>query len=107
MELQKLFGLLVDAHQTWKMLRTRLHDGVFWATVALLNQGPGTPGWLVKLDPANGIFLGHFFVPEPRSGHAFDLLKSGDIVETAGSGLLLFAGWEAVQTSFGASLPRS
>lgn len=67
----------------------RLEGGILWATAGPRDQEPGAPGWLLKMDAKSGRILGHFFVPDQRSGHAFDLLESGAVVETSGSGLLL------------------
>lgn len=67
----------------------RLEGGILWATAGPRDQEPGAPGWLLKIDAKSGRILGHFFVPDQRAGHAFDLLESGDVVETAGSGLQL------------------
>ncbi len=67
----------------------RLEGGILWATAGPRDQEPGAPGWLLKLDAKSGRTLGHFFVPDQRSGHAFDLIEPGAVVETSGSGLLL------------------
>ena len=67
----------------------RLEGGVLWATAGPRDQEPGAPGWLLEMDAKSGRILGHLFVPDQRSGHAFDLLVSGSVVETSGSGLLL------------------
>jgi hypothetical protein len=56
-----------------------------------MGKEPGSPGWLVELDPDSGRILGHVDVPDQRQGHALDLLKSGDLVVTAGQGLILFS----------------
>ena len=67
-------------------------DHALWATLGRLDQDPGAPGWLVKLDPATGHILGHLSVPEQSAGHALALLSSGEPVITAGETLLLFEG---------------
>ena len=67
-----------------------LHRGALWASVSPMSEDPGAPGWLLKLDPRSGQILGHLKVPQSRAGHALDVLQSGELVETAGNGLLLF-----------------
>lgn len=73
-----------------KCYALELRSGALWVTMGPKDQDPGTPGWLVKIDPKDGRILGHLFVPEQRAGHAFALLVSGELLETADSGLLLF-----------------
>ena len=73
-----------------KCYALQLQGRVLWATIGPRDQDPGTPGWLIKMDAQTGRLLGHLFVSDQRAGHAFDLLGSGAVVETAGSGLLLF-----------------
>lgn len=73
-----------------KCYALKLHNGALWVTMGLRDQDPGTPGWLVKVDPNSGHILSHLSVPDQRAGHALDLFESGAVVETAGSGLLLF-----------------
>jgi sugar lactone lactonase YvrE len=68
-----------------------LDHGVLWASMSPMAQDPGSPGWIVKLDPRSGTILGHVNVPDQRQGHALNLLKSGDLVITAGQGLILFS----------------
>ena len=70
----------------------QMHEGALWATLGPKGQDPGAPGWIVKIDPSSGRILGHLFVPDQRAGHALDLFRSGTVVETAGSGLLLLRG---------------
>jgi len=68
----------------------KLDQGALWVSTSPIGEDPGAPGWLVKLDPVTGAFLGHVDVPEEREGHALDLLPSGEPIVTAGNGLLLF-----------------
>ncbi len=72
-----------------KCYALQLIPGALWVTMGPNNQAPGTPGWLVKLDPSSGRILGHLFLPEERTGHALALLRSGEPVITAGAGVLL------------------
>jgi len=67
-----------------------LQQGALWASMSPMAEDPGSPGWLLKLDPVSGVILGHVDVPDQRSGHAFDLLPSGEPIVTAGNDLLLF-----------------
>lgn len=67
-----------------------LEHGALWASVSPMAKDPGSPGWLLKLDPVSGVILGHVDVPDEREGHALDLLPSGEPIITAGKGLLLF-----------------
>ena len=80
-----------------KCYALELHSGALWLTMGPRDRDPGTPGWLVKMDPNSGRILGHLSVPDQRAGHALDLLNSGAVIETAGSGLLFF---ETVDHSF-------
>ena len=73
-----------------KCYALELQGGALWATMGPRDQDPGTPGWLIEMDAGSGRLLGHLYVQDQRAGHAFGLLKSGAIVETTGSGLLLF-----------------
>jgi DNA-binding beta-propeller fold protein YncE len=68
----------------------QLFSGTLWATLSPLDQDPGVPGWFVKLDPKTGKILGHVDVPDPRQGHAFAILPSGEPILTGGNGLLWF-----------------
>lgn len=68
----------------------RVARDAVWATVGPLDQPPGAPGWLLKLDRQTGKILGHLDITEPRGGHAVDLLPSGEPVVTLGNGLLWF-----------------
>ena len=73
-----------------KCYALQLQGRVLCATMGQKDHAPGTPGWLIKMDAQTGRLLGHLFVPDQQTGHAFDLFGSGAVVETAGSGLLLF-----------------
>jgi sugar lactone lactonase YvrE len=68
-----------------------LSHGALWASMSPLSQDPGSPGWVVKLDPNSGKILGHFDIPNQRQGHALSMLSSGDLVLTAGQGLILLS----------------
>jgi DNA-binding beta-propeller fold protein YncE len=68
----------------------KLDQGALWASVSPMGEDPGSPGWLLKLEPIDGRILGHLTVPVQRQGHALDVLPSGEPIVTAGNGLLLF-----------------
>jgi DNA-binding beta-propeller fold protein YncE len=81
---------LKEIGQLGRCYSLRLAGGFLWASMSPLGEDPGAPGWLVKLDPNSGKFLGHLNVSEQREGHQIDILPSGEPVVTAGNGLLLF-----------------
>ena len=68
----------------------RLDGTALWATMGPLDQPPGSPGWIVKIDLRTGDFLGHLDVAEPLGGHSMDLMPSGEPVITLDRGLLWF-----------------
>jgi DNA-binding beta-propeller fold protein YncE len=67
-----------------------LRDGVLWASTSAMSEDPGSPGWLIALDPESGRVLGHLNLPEQRVGHAFAVSELGELIVTAGDGLLYF-----------------
>jgi 6-bladed beta-propeller len=68
----------------------KLAGGVLWAGVAPLNEPPGSPGWVLKLDRKTGKTLGHLDVPEARGGHSVEQTRSGEPLITLGNELLWF-----------------
>jgi hypothetical protein len=68
----------------------KLVRGVLWAGVGPLNQPPGSPGWVLKLDRKTGKILGHLDVPEARGGHSVEQMPSGEPLITLGNELLWF-----------------
>lgn len=68
----------------------KLAGGALWASMGPFDQAPGAPGWVVKLDPHSGRMLGHLDVSAEQSGHALEMMPSGEPVVTAGDGLLWF-----------------
>jgi len=73
-----------------RIFSLKLVGHVLWAGVQPLDQPPGSPGWLVKLDRMSGKILGHLDVPEPRGLHAVEQMPSGEPVTTLGNQLLWF-----------------
>jgi DNA-binding beta-propeller fold protein YncE len=66
-------------------------DGDFlWAGTQSLEQNPGAPGWIVKLDRRSGEMLGHLAVKEPFGLHSIDLSPSGEPVTNLGNQILWF-----------------
>jgi hypothetical protein len=68
----------------------KLVGEVLWAGMSPLNQPPGSPGWVVKLDRASGKILGHLDVPEARGGHSVEQMPSGEPLTTLGNELIWF-----------------
>jgi sugar lactone lactonase YvrE len=68
----------------------KLTHGALWASMGPFDRLPGSPGWLVKLDPQSGKILGHLDVPEDRGGHSLEVMPSGEPLITLGNGLLWF-----------------
>src|ERR1700719_4630589 len=61
-------------------------DGEFlWAGTQPLEQNPGAPGWIIKLDRRSGEILGHLNVTEPFGLHGIDLTPAGEPVTNLGS----------------------
>jgi hypothetical protein len=63
---------------------------VLWATMQTLDQPPGSPGWIVKLDPDSGKMLGHLDVAEPLGLHSIEMSSLGEPLITLGNQLLWF-----------------
>ena len=81
-------GTFPDLERCYSLV---LDGGVLWASISPLADDPGAPGWILKIDAATGRLLGHIDVLEARQGHELARLVSGDLVVTAGNGLLVFS----------------
>ncbi len=69
----------------------RVTDNALWASVGSPDEAPGAgTTYILKLNPATGLVLGHLTVNEPRSGHSLDLSPDGEPVITSGDHLLWF-----------------
>lgn len=68
----------------------KLTDGALWASMGPFDQPPGSPCWIVKLDPQSGKILGYLDVPEDRGGHSLEVMPSGEPLITLGNELLWF-----------------
>jgi len=83
----KFLGEITHLGRTYSL---KLADGALWASMGPFNQPPGSPGWVVKLDPKSGKILGHLDVPEERGGHSIEQMPSGEPLITLGNELLWF-----------------
>ena len=68
----------------------KLTHGALWASMGPFDQPPGSPCWVVKLDPQSGRILGHLNVPEDRGGHSLEVMPSGEPFITLGNEILWF-----------------
>jgi DNA-binding beta-propeller fold protein YncE len=68
----------------------KLVGDVIWASTQRLDQPPGSPGWLVKLDSRSGRILGHLHVPEAFGLHSIEITPLGEPVTVLGNHLLWF-----------------
>jgi hypothetical protein len=83
---------LGEIPQLGRIYSLKLVGHVLWAGVQPLDQPPGAPGWLIKLDGKSGKILGHLDVTEPRGLHSVEQMPSGEPVITLGNQLLWFKG---------------
>lgn len=79
---------LGEIDQLGRCYSLKLTNSALWVSMGPLGKDPGAPGWLVKLDPRTGRILGYLNLPE-FEGHQIDILRSGEVVVTAGDGLQL------------------
>jgi sugar lactone lactonase YvrE len=49
--------------------------GTLWATTAPLNLPPGSPGWIIEMDPKTGRILGHVSVNAEPALHCLDMVS--------------------------------
>ena len=68
----------------------KLIGGALWVSMGPFDQPPGSPCWVVKLDPDSGMMLGHLNVPEERGCHSLEVMPSGEPLITLGNQLLWF-----------------
>jgi len=68
----------------------KLTRGALWVSMGPFDQPPGSPCWVVKLDPENGKMLGHLNVSEDRGCHSLEVMPSGEPLITLGNQLLWF-----------------
>jgi hypothetical protein len=55
-----------------------------------LNEPPGSPGWIVKLDSKTGRILGYIPVTDPRVLHCLDLASDGEPMTDEGNKVVWF-----------------
>jgi hypothetical protein len=70
-------------------LRLGTH-GTMWAAMASLDQPPGSPGWIVKLDRTTGNILGYISVTNAPGLHCLDLIGDGQPMTDVGNKVILF-----------------
>ncbi len=64
--------------------------GTMWATMAPLDQPPGSPGWIVKLDRTTGRILGYIPVTNAPGLHCLDLIGDGEPMTDLGNNVIWF-----------------
>jgi hypothetical protein len=64
--------------------------GTLWATMQPLNEPPGSPGWIVKLDRTTGKILGYVPVTEARGLHCLALTGDGRPMTDLGNKVIRF-----------------
>jgi hypothetical protein len=83
----KYLGQIRDLGRIYSL---KLDGNVLWAGTQRLDQPPGSPGWLIKLDRHSGEILGHLDVKEAFGLHSVDLTPSGEPVTVLGNQILWF-----------------
>ena len=56
----------------------------------LLNEPPGSPGWVFKLDRKTGVILGYVPVTEPAGLHCVEGAGEGEPMTDVGHGVSRF-----------------
>jgi hypothetical protein len=83
-------GYLGEIAGLGRIYSFKLVGDVIWAGTQRLDQPPGSPGWLIKLDSRSGRILGHLDVPEAFGLHSVEITPSGEPVTVLGNQLLWF-----------------
>src|SRR6202789_1814690 len=65
-------------------------NGTLWAGMQPLNEPPGSPGWLVKLDRTTGKILGYVPVTEPKVLHCVEDAGDGQPMTDIGNRVVWF-----------------
>jgi hypothetical protein len=65
-------------------------NGTLWAGMQPLNQPPGSPGWLVKLDRKTGKILGYVPVTEKAGLHTVEDAGVGQPMTDVGNRVVWF-----------------
>ena len=75
------FALDGTALGSWNVGKTyslKLAGGFLWAGMQPVDRPTGSAGWVVKLDPKTGVFLGSVELTEPFGLHTIDVNASGE-----------------------------
>ena len=64
--------------------------GTLWAGMQPLNEPPGSPGWLVKLDRRTGKILGHVAVSDRAGLHSVEEAGEGQPMTDVGNSVVWF-----------------
>lgn len=64
--------------------------GTMWAAMAPLDQPPGSPGWIVKLDRTTGRILGYIPVIDTPGLHCLELVSDGQPMTDVGNKVIWF-----------------
>ena len=65
-------------------------NGTLWAGMQPLNEPPGSPGWVVKLDRSSGKILGYVPVTEKAGLHCVEETGEGELMTDLGNKVLWF-----------------
>jgi 6-bladed beta-propeller len=65
-------------------------NGTLWAGVQPLNEPPGSPGWVLKLDRKTGVILGYVPVTEPAGLHCVEDAGEGQPMTDVGHRVVWF-----------------
>jgi streptogramin lyase len=76
-------------------------SGTLWAAMAPLNEPPGSPGWIVKLDRTTGRILGYIPVTEPRVLHCLELNGDGQPMTDMDNKVIWFKRMSSLKYSAG------
>ena len=68
-------------------------NGMLWAGMQPLNQPPGSPGWVVKLDRKSGKILGYTPVTENAGLHSVEDAGEGQPMTDVGNKVVWFKRW--------------
>jgi len=84
----KFLGEIPDLGRTYSLKLGA--NGTIWAGMQPLNEPPGSPGWLVKLDRNTGKILGYVPVADRGGLHSVEDAGDGQPMTGVGNGVILF-----------------
>jgi streptogramin lyase len=64
--------------------------GRVWAAMAPFNTPPGSPGWIVELNPRTGSILGYIPVADTPALHCLELTRDGGLMTDVGNRVVRF-----------------